>query len=282
MKKLRVFALSVILAAAGLLGYCGSFYIKSWEENRQAKEEYRILLETCTDNTETANQKAEEKRKENTKEKTDQETDGSSERAVPNDQPKIKESFGISWEKLEQQNPDVVGWITVPGADISYPITQGEDDDYYLNHSFTGEKSPFGCIFLGCSHGSDFLDSHSFVYGHNIEGTMMFASLNRYESPEFYRKCPEFEIVTPERKFHYAVFSVEQAEEGGPSFACGYDLGSEDYRQQLQVLKENSLYETGVEVMEDRPTVTLITCNSTLDPTVRMAVHGICIQVENP
>ena len=38
---------------------------------------------------------------------------------------------------------------------------------------------------------------------------MMFANLNRYEQPEFLKKCPEIEITTPKRKFLYKIFSVE-------------------------------------------------------------------------
>ena len=34
----------------------------------------------------------------------------------------------------------------------------------------------------------------------------MFANLNRYEQPEFLKKCPEIEITTPKRKFLYKIF----------------------------------------------------------------------------
>ena len=34
----------------------------------------------------------------------------------------------------------------------------------------------------------NFMGSHSILYGHNIEGNMMFANLNRYEQPEFLEK----------------------------------------------------------------------------------------------
>ena len=46
---------------------------------------------------------------------------------------------------------------------------------------------------------------------------MMFANLNRYEQPEFLKLCPEIEILTPERKFLYRIFSVEQASSHSPA-----------------------------------------------------------------
>ena len=104
----------------------------------------------------------------------------------------------------------------------------------------------------------------------------MFANLNRYEQPEFLKKCPEIEITTPKRKFLYKIFSVEQAFSQSPAFEYGYKLSSPAYRRQLSILKNNSMYDTGVEPDERERMVTLITCNSRLDKEIRMAVHGIC------
>lgn len=104
----------------------------------------------------------------------------------------------------------------------------------------------------------------------------MFANLNRYEQPEFLKKYPEIEITTPKRKFLYKIFSVEQASSQSPAFEYGYKLSSPAYRRQLSILKNNSMYDTGVEPDERERMVTLITCNSRLDKEIRMAVHGIC------
>ena len=73
-------------------------------------------------------------------------------------------------------------------SDISYPVVQAADDEYYLKHNFRGEEDLFGCIFLEHDIKKNFTESHSILYGHNIEGNMMFANLNRYEQPEFLKK----------------------------------------------------------------------------------------------
>ena len=40
----------------------------------------------------------------------------------------------IDFDGLKQTNPDVVGWIKIPGTNIDYPVLQSkeEDDSYYL------------------------------------------------------------------------------------------------------------------------------------------------------
>lgn len=256
-------AVSFIGAGAGLMLYCGSFYLKSWQENRQMRNRYESIRETCLDTEKDG--RPEEKTKKD--------------RAGRKEKKRIEESFGISWKELRKMNSDIRGWITVPGANISYPIVQGSDDEFYLTHSVEGTKSPFGSIFLGCGHDGEFRDTHSLVYGHNMEGHMMFANLNCYESREFFEECPEFIITTPERQLVYEIFSVEQAQEGGPAFGYGYEIGSEEYEKQLEILRSNSMYETGILPNGQQKMVTLVTCNSHLEENIRMTIHGICKKI---
>ncbi|MFR5915298.1 MAG: hypothetical protein ACLUGJ_09645 [Blautia wexlerae] len=58
-------------------------------------------------------------------------------------------------------------------------------------------------------------------------------NLNRYEQPEFLKKCPEIEITTPKRKFLYKIFSVEQASSQSPAFEYGYKLSSPAYKETI-------------------------------------------------
>lgn len=277
MKILKNLARSMICVAAGLLLYCGSFYIKSYEQNKAAREKNQYVEQLAYAGSYAENDKA--VKNPDTENNTGQSRKKSdAEKAKNNIKAEIRESFGISWEKLRKLNPQTVGWIRISGADISYPVVQGEDDEFYLKHDFERKEDLFGSIFLGHHNDAAFTDSHSFIYGHNMEGHMMFANLNQYEQPEFLEKCPQFEIVTPEKKLVYDIFSVEQAGEGGAAFEYGYDLDSPSYQRQLAALKRNSMYETGIWPDAHKPMVTLITCNSRLDEKVRMAVHGICSQ----
>ena len=280
MKKLKTFAVSVIAASLGLLIYCGGFYIKSYEQNLAAKQGYEEIADIAATSDGEKIPKIEKKDGSSSKEKSKSEKKRNKKTQKDTDKAdKIRESFGISWENLRKINPEVAAWITISGADISYPVVQGTDDEYYLKHNFQGKEDLFGCVFLGHDNKKNLTDSHSFLYGHNMEGNMMFANLNRYERPEFLQSCPTFEITTPERKYFYRIFSVEQAAPQSAAFEYGYQLKSRAYKLQLSILKENSMYDTGVMPQETQRMVTLITCNSRLDKEIRMAVHGICYEI---
>ena len=64
----------------------------------------------------------------------------------------------IDFEGLQAVNPDVIGWIDIPGLSISYPVVQGTDNAYYLHHLFTGEYNSSGSIFADWHNQPDFTD----------------------------------------------------------------------------------------------------------------------------
>ena len=50
-------------------------------------------------------------------------------------------------KSLQQENPDIVGWIEIENTKINYPVLQGTDNDYYLNHNYKKQKTQKGSIF---------------------------------------------------------------------------------------------------------------------------------------
>lgn len=104
MKKLRTFAVSMIIAAIGLLIYCAGFYIKSYEQNLAARQEYAELSKMAgVKNRAGAGLLADGKKLmktavQKTVKKTQEKQRRSSESKNKNCTDEIRESFGISWE----------------------------------------------------------------------------------------------------------------------------------------------------------------------------------------
>lgn len=115
--------------------------------------------------------------------------------AVPGETPEEVAEQGVlqvDFNKLEEINPDVIAWIEIPGLEISYPVVQGRDNDYYLHHLITGENHKSGSIFMDFQNQEDLSDRNTIIYGHNMKDGSMFGTLNQYQSQALYRNYPYF------------------------------------------------------------------------------------------
>lgn len=59
-------------------------------------------------------------------------------------------SGGVDWGYWQGVNPDIIGWVTVPGAGIDYPIVQAHegDPDHYLRYDVYGGWNYHGVPYL--------------------------------------------------------------------------------------------------------------------------------------
>ena len=73
-----------------------------------------------------------------------------------------------------EQNSDFVGWITIDGTSINYPVMQTKDEpDFYINHGFDKSYSDYGVPYVqeNCELGNS---DNLVIYGHNMKNGTMF------------------------------------------------------------------------------------------------------------
>lgn len=153
----------------------------------------------------------------------------------------IEEMLGI--------NPDFKGWIYIPDSPVNYPVVQGDDNEYYLKHSFNKEYSKFGSIFLmeGVEYGSSNLVLHGHNMGRNREE--MFSSLLKYQDQEYAQnhRTIYFSHIEGEDVVEYEVFAVVVFDLTNPDnvnyLAPTFDT-NEDYMDFVNYLISKSVYKT--------------------------------------
>lgn len=181
--------------------------------------------------------------------------------------------FFVDFEKLKKINPDIAAWIYIEKLGISYPVVQGRDNQYYLDHTFYKEENKCGSIFIEAGNQKDFSDWNTFVYGHNMKDKSMFARLNEYQEEKTFQENPEFYIYTPEGTKRYQIFSCYIAALDWNSFQV--DFGQEEtYVSWQETVKKRSLYDTGITPRPGQSTVTLMTCTPA-GQDYRFLVHGV-------
>ena len=156
--------------------------------------------------------------------------------------PPVQQSFA----ELLALNPETVGYLRA-GESISLPVVQRRNDnEYYLNHSFEGEESIAGTLFLD---GSNLLvpeDDNLIIYGHNMRNGTMFHALSLYESADYLRKHPIVNFDTLYENRLYVPFAA---------FTATMDEGSERYLDIRQFLFDETSFELFVLKMEMLSTV---------------------------
>lgn len=179
----------------------------------------------------------------------------------------------VDFDALRAINPDVVGWLVIDGTNINYPVVQGNDNQYYLRHLFTGEYNASGCIFLDSRNTRDFAGRHSILYGHHMGNGTMFNGLMDYKEQGFYDAHPTALFLTPAGDYEIEFFSGYVA--NVRSYAWQVEFGSEDeFAQWLQAAKRNSLFQSSVEPSSADKVLTLSTCSYEFE-NARFVLHGV-------
>lgn len=104
---------------------------------------------------------------------------------------------------------DVVGFIELEGCDIYQPVVQGEDNEYYLKHTYYGETNKGGAIFADyrCRIEDDYMSPNIVLYGHNQEDGTMFGNLKDYkQNLEFYAANPTVTFRTEAGAGTYLIY----------------------------------------------------------------------------
>ena len=121
---------------------------------------------------------------------------------------------GPSFDELRTLNSDVVGWITLDGTNVDYPIVQGDTNLTYMDRDVYGEFSLAGSIFLDTRNSADFSDKYSLVYGHNMDKHLMFGDLAEYKDKEFFQKNTTATLMIPGESRKMDVLAVLQIPAG--------------------------------------------------------------------
>jgi sortase B len=191
-------------------------------------------------------------------------------------------SLSVNIPALRAINPDILGWIRIPGTTISYPLMQGESNLTYLRNAYDKSDSKAGSIFMDYRNAGDFSDQNTIIYGHNMRNRTMFGSLRNFRDVNYIFQHPIIEIYTDAGLRKYKIFSVVKLEMNDKVYYNLRFSSTERYRQFLLDLVSRAVADPGLMFTPNDPIVTLSTCTSSSE-TERLIVCGVLDSVEaNP
>lgn len=182
----------------------------------------------------------------------------------------------IDFESLDAVNSDIIGWIRIGALDISYPVAQSEDNDYYLHRTFEKKDNFAGCIFVDFHNSSQFTDPNTIVYGHNMKDGSMFGKLKQFYEEGVYESDPYFWIYTPTKIYRYHIFSCSQVGAVSETYQLTF-ADDQDFLDYISDAFASSVVDSQeIEVKAGDKIVTLSTCTG--DDSTRFVVQGVMDQ----
>lgn len=161
---------------------------------------------------------------------------------------------------LQAENPDCVGWLTIPDTTVDYPVVwTPRDPEYYLRRDFYDSYASGGTPFLDGRNKPQAEGQNLIVYGHNMLDGTMFKPMLQYLTPNFRQTHQDIYLELNGAQYHYQVLAALETNTRSPVYTYTDLSGAaemEDFRAAL--LEETSLDA----VPQAEGYLTLSTCNN--------------------
>ncbi len=170
---------------------------------------------------------------------------------------------------LYLKNKDLIGWVTVDGTRIDYPVMQTQDDpEFYLHRNFDKEYTASGTPFMDALSDIFVPTSNFLVYGHHMKNGTMFKDLLKYDDKEFYQshRTFRFDTIYKGGQGTYQVIAAGYSKiypESSDAFKYYQYAGmttEDSFNEYIEGVKRISSYDTGETAQFSDQLVTLSTC----------------------
>lgn len=176
-------------------------------------------------------------------------------------------------------NPDTVGYISIEGTEVDFPVVQTNDNESYLKIAFDGSSNKAGTVFLDYRNvlTAKKRSDNLVLYGHNQKDRTMFGSLKDYKKNlEYYKAHPTVTFNSNYESDVYKIFAYFVTEVEPYQTSDGYvfdyhnylDLSDKSvYNDFIGNITERSQIVTAVDVKYGDEFLTLSTCSNEFEPS---------------
>lgn len=168
-------------------------------------------------------------------------------------------------EPLNELNEDCVGWITVQGTVIDYPVMYTPDEpNKYFRRNFYGQYSVSGVpyIFETCTEDC----TNLIIFGHNMLNGTMFAGLMSYRDKEFFDTHRRIEYKSQGESVEYEIFCVAVVDDTDRWYAFTHGQDQAQFDEMVADIKSRALHFSDPSPAFGDRLITLSTCYNRTGP----------------
>ena len=175
--------------------------------------------------------------------------------------------------RAEFQNDDIIGYITIEGTNINYPVLQTTNNDFYISHNLMKENNAGGAVFMDQRNSPTATDRNTVLFAHNMKDGSMFHNLRYYSDKQFFLDHRTIIFSTLYEESVWEVFSFYPTETNFDYIRTDFSSGSPSFTSFLSDLQLRSVVKSNVEVTAEDTILTLSTCTNGAD-NMRYALHA--------
>ncbi len=190
-----------------------------------------------------------------------------------------KYTFSNSFKALKKINKETKAYLTVKNTEISYPVVQHSDNNYYLKYDFYKKRTSMGWVYFDYRNNTDDFDDNNIIYGHSMKNGTMFGTLKKVLNTTW-RKNSDNMIITLDKEnksYKFKIFSAYKVDYTTDYLRINFNstLEKEEF---IKLIRGRSSFKSNDVVTSEDKILTLSTCAG--GNNRRLVVHAVLIKDE--
>lgn len=189
----------------------------------------------------------------------------------------------VDFDELAKINPDVVGWIYVPGTVINYPVVQTDDNKTYLSKLFDLSGNGSGSIFMDMDDTAPgVVDQQTTLYGHHMNDGSMFKVIDETRDQSVFDSFKSVYYITRDNTYKFEPLYTVQVEDGYGEARTPNFADDDEFKEYLRtgLSRASAKSDDAADRIGDtKQVLSLVTCAGEIIPRTTRAVM-VCQLVE--
>lgn len=185
--------------------------------------------------------------------------------------------YEVNFATLLAKNKDTVGFIRVSNTNISYPVVQTKDNNYYLKHDFYKNENNAGWVFMDYRSDIYPLGDNIVIYGHARLDESMFGSLKKVLTSSWQENRDNYVIFlsTLKENMIFQIFSIYTIKSEN-YYITQHFSNQEEKRVWISTMQNRNIAPIHTQVDVNDKVLTLSTCQN--NHGGRIVVHAKLIK----
>ena len=167
-----------------------------------------------------------------------------------------------SFAELQAMNSDVMGWLTIYGTSIDYPLVKAQSDNFtYLSKNAEGEWEGSGSIYVDYRNDAHFQDFNTIIHGHHMADHKMFGDLDLFVKANYFNEHQYANLYFDGANHGLEIFAVLTIDSRHPVASMANIVDSGKQQELLNSILTEAVNRRDIEVTTNDHIIIMTTCN---------------------